>query len=184
MKKHKTNKHNYRSQNTPVKEGVSARVIKKVLFGLLVIVLFFASMYGVKCGYYEQCEIKMITKYIRHDVMIIMPKGVMQVEVASTKASREQGLSGRESMGDDEGLLFVFETPGKYGFWMKDMKFPLDLIWISENGTVVDIERNLTPDSYPKTFINEVDAMYVLEINGGLAQKFGLFLGTKVKITQ
>lgn len=126
----------------------------------------------------------MVTKYIRHDVTILMPKGAIQVEVANTKASRELGLSGRPSIGDDEGLLFVFDKPGKYGFWMKDMNFPLDLIWINQNGLVVDIERKLTPGSYPSTFINEVDASYVLEINAGLAEKFGLYLGSKVKIVE
>jgi uncharacterized membrane protein (UPF0127 family) len=113
---------------------------------------------------------------------VLMPKGAIEVEVANTKASRELGLSGRKSMTDDEGLLFVFDTPGRYGFWMKDMKFPLDIIWINQNGIVVDIERNLTPDTYPKPYINDSDATYVLEINAGLAQHFGLYLGSKVKI--
>lgn len=129
------------------------------------------------------CEIEMLSKFIRHDVTILMPKGAIQVEVAQTKSSRELGLSGRPSMRNDEGILFVFDSPGKYGFWMKDMNFALDIVWINENGLVVDIERNLTPGSYPKTFINEIDATYVLEINAGLAKEFGLFLGSKVKIT-
>lgn len=159
--------------------------IGKILFLIaLCIVLFFGSMYGFRCGFYKMCDVEMVTKYIRHDVTILMPKGAIQVEVANTKASRELGLSGRPSIGDDEGLLFVFDKPGKYGFWMKDMNFPLDLIWINQNGLVVDIERKLTPGSYPSTFINEVDASYVLEINAGLAEKFGLYLGSKVKIVE
>ncbi len=159
------------------------KVIRNIFFIALCVGLFFGSMYGFRCGVYKMCEIKMLSKFIRHDVTILMPKGAIQVEVAQTKSSRELGLSGRVSMGNDEGILFVFDTPGKYGFWMKDMNFPLDIIWINENGLVVDIERNLTPGSYPKTFINEIDATYVLEINAGLAKEFGLFLGSKVKIT-
>lgn len=182
MKKHTThNKNN--TQNPSSKGRGSLRVVRNLGLGVLLVGLFFASMYGVKCGYYKLCEIEMITKYIRHDVTILMPKGAIQVEVADSKGEREQGLSGRVSMRNDEGILFVFETPGKYGFWMKDMNFPLDIIWINENGLVVDIERDLSPDSYPKTFINEVDASYVLEVNAGLAKEFGLFLGSKVKIT-
>ena len=87
-------------------------------------------------------------------------------------------------MGDDEAMLFIFDAPGRYGFWMKDMNFPLDIIWINQNGIVVDIERNVTPETYnqKKTYINQSEASYVLEINAGMAAKFGLYLGSKVKI--
>jgi uncharacterized membrane protein (UPF0127 family) len=112
-----------------------------------------------------------------------MPKGALEAELANTRASRELGLSGRASMGDNEGLLFAFDKPGRYGFWMKDMQFPLDIIWINENGIVVSIERGLTPESYPKIFMNQAEASYVLEINAGLAERFGLYLGSKVKMT-
>lgn len=166
-----------------MKKTKKTNVIRNIFFIALCVVLFFGSMYGIRCGVHKMCEIEMLSKFIRHDVTILMPKGAIQVEVAQTKSSRELGLSGRPSMRNDEGILFVFDTPGKYGFWMKDMNFALDIIWINESGLVVDIERNLTPESYPKTFINEVDASYVLEINAGLAKEFGLFLGSKVKIT-
>lgn len=166
-----------------MKKTKKTKVVRNIFFIALCVGLFFTSMYGIRCGFYKMCEIEMLSKFVRHDVTILMPKGAIQVEVAQSKASRELGLSGRPSMGNDEGILFVFDAPGKYGFWMKDMNFPLDIIWINESGLVVDIERNLTPDSYPKTFINEVDASYVLEINAGLAKEFGLFLGSKVKIT-
>lgn len=165
-----------------MKKTKKTKVVRNIFFTALCVGLFFTSMYGIRCGVYQICEIEMLSKFVRHDVTILMPKGAIQVEVAQSKSSRELGLSGRPSMRNDEGILFVFDVPGKYGFWMKDMNFPLDIIWINESGLVVDIERNLTPDSYPKTFINEVDASYVLEINAGLAKEFGLFLGSKVKI--
>lgn len=165
------------------KVSTARTIIKNIIFVILLVGLYFGSMYGVKCGYYKVCDNDLIERFVRHDATILMPKGALQVEVANTRASRELGLSGRESMGDDEGILFVFEAPGKYGFWMKDMNFPLDIVWINQNGVVVDIERKLSPDTYPQTFINEVDASYVLEVNAGLAEKFGLYIGSKVKIT-
>ncbi len=157
---------------------------KRGLFVLLIIALFFTSMYGYRCLVEKICEVPIIEKFIRHDVTVLMPKGALQVEVAQTKSSRELGLSFRPSMRDDEGLLFIFETPGRYGFWMKDMLFPLDIIWINQNGVVVHIERNLKPESYPRAYINQADASYVLEVNAGLAEKFGLYLGSKVKIAE
>jgi uncharacterized membrane protein (UPF0127 family) len=126
----------------------------------------------------------MIDKFIRSDLTILMPKGALTVELANTKASRELGLSGRKTMRDDEGMLFVFDVPGRYGFWMKDMTFPLDIIWINQNGVVVSVERNVTPESYPKAFINQAEASYVLEVNAGLSERFGLYLGSKVKMTE
>jgi uncharacterized membrane protein (UPF0127 family) len=113
-----------------------------------------------------------------------MPKGALEVEVADTISSRELGLSGRKKMNDDEGMLFVFDTPGRYGFWMKDMQFPLDIAWINQNGIVVYIERNVTPETYPKAFINQSEALYVLEVNAGLMEKFGLYMGSKIKIVE
>ena len=178
MKKHKQKK--YKVIAPQKKGGV---FLRNALFVLLIIGLFFSSMYGFKCLVTKVCGEVMIDKFVRHDITVLMPKGALEAELADTRASRELGLSGRTSMGDDEGLLFAFDKPGRYGFWMKDMQFPLDIIWINENGIVVSIERGLTPESYPKTFMNQSEASYVLEINAGLAERFGLYLGSKVKMT-
>lgn len=185
MKKHKSQKHNHRTQVTPAGRSFSSKVIRNIGLGILLIALFFSSMYGFKCFVTKVCSSVIVDKIVRHDMTILMPKGALEVEVANTRASRELGLSGREKMGDDEGLLFVFDEPGRYGFWMKDMKFSLDIVWINQNGIVVDIERSVTPESYKekKTYINQSEASYVLEINAGMAEKFGLYLGSKVKIT-
>jgi uncharacterized membrane protein (UPF0127 family) len=67
---------------------------------------------------------------------------------------------------------------------MKDMKFSLDIVWINQNGVVVWVERNVTPESYPSVFMNQADASYVLEMSAGLSEEFGVYLGTKVKITE
>lgn len=185
MKKHKSHKQKTRTRETPVKRSFFARAIRNIFLALLLVGLFFSSMYGFKCFTTKVCDSVVVDKIVRSDVTVLMPKGALQVEVANTRASRELGLSGREKMGDNEGLLFVFDEPGRYGFWMKDMKFALDIIWINQNGVVVDIERKVTPESYneKKTFINKSEAIYVLEINAGLSEKFGLYLGSKVKIT-
>ncbi len=148
---------------------------------MLSVCLFFSSMYGYKCFVEKVCESEVIDRVVRPDITVMMPRGALTAEVVSTKSSRAQGLSGRTKMKDNEGMLFIFDAPGKYGFWMKDMLFALDIVWINNNGVVVSIERNVTPESYPKAFINHVDANYVLEINAGLSEKFGLYLGSKVK---
>lgn len=185
MKKNKHQKHFKHSQVQPVKRSFWNKTVRNIGFGLLLVSLFFSSMYGFRCFVTKVCSSVIVDKIVRHDVTILMPKGALEVEVADTQASRELGLSGRKKMGDDEGMLFVFDSPGRYGFWMKDMTFSLDMVWINQNGVVVDIERNVTPETYKekKTYINQSEASYVLEINGGMAEKFGLYLGSKVKIT-
>lgn len=158
---------------------------KKNIFSVLILVVFFGiGMYGYRCLYEKICEVSVFDRFIRSDVTIMTPKGALTAEVADTKSTREQGLSGRVSLKDNEGMLFVFDTPGRYGFWMKDMLFPLDLIWINQNGIVVEIERNATVDSYPKTYINASPANYVLEVNAGVAEQQGIFIGSKVKISK
>ena len=182
MKKHKNKKVTSKYSWSAKPKAKRPAFIRNGLLILTCVALFFSSMYGFRCLSTKVCDAVIIDKFIRHDVTVLMPKGALLVEVADTRSSRELGLSGRTSMRDTEGLLFVFDTPGRYGFWMKDMKFPLDIIWINQNGVVVEIERELDASSYPKVFTNRSEASYVLEINGGRAEHFGLYLGSKVKI--
>ncbi len=79
-------------------------------------------------------------------------------------------------------MLFVFDKPDIYSFWMKDMLFPIDMIWISEDGKVVYIERDARPESYPNSFIPDAPAKYVLEVNAGFSEKNNLKVGDKVEI--
>ena len=111
------------------------------------------------------------------------PKGVIHVEIADTDASREQGLSDRASLPTNHGMLFVFDTPGQYGFWMKDMHFSLDMVWINADKTLAGVTKNLLPSTYPSVFPPPNPIQYVLEINAGSADKFGLVSGAIVDFT-
>ncbi len=92
------------------------------------------------------------------------------VETLDTPTAREKGLSGRASLPEGRGLLFVFESPGSWGIWMKDMNFPIDIIWAREDGTIITIARSVSPDTYPTVFYpTSPDALYVLEVNAGAA---------------
>jgi uncharacterized membrane protein (UPF0127 family) len=108
------------------------------------------------------------------------------VDVASDAATRAQGLSGRESLGDGEGMYFIFDKPENYGFWMKDMKFAIDIIWIRGN-KVVGIDENVEPE--PGKPLSDLKIYYppqeidrVLEVNAGTAEKYNLTAGDTVTI--
>ena len=94
-------------------------------------------------------------------------------EVVDTDATREQGLSGRTSIPENYGMLFVFPKKDLHGFWMKDMQFAIDMIWINEEGIIVGIERGATPESFPQSFFPPEPVPYVLETVPGEAEKQG-----------
>lgn len=111
----------------------------------------------------------------------------VDAEIASTPASRAKGLMFRESMCENCGMLFVFEKSGIHPFWMKNTRIPLDMIFISENGTIVDIIENATPcpDSAPAcpNYMPRAPAKFVLEVNAGFSKRNGLEIGEKVGIS-
>lgn len=109
--------------------------------------------------------------------------------VADTVATRTQGLSGCDSMAEDEAMLFTFPIAFKCPFHMKGMKFPLDIIWI-RSGQVADVSENMPVPpagaaalSLP-VFRPKVRISMALEINAGLARKFDIKAGNKVEIAR
>lgn len=108
---------------------------------------------------------------------------VVKVYVVDTPGTRAQGLSGREGLAKDEGMLFIFENPGVYAFWMKDMNFPIDIIWFDEFGKVVYIKNNATPESYPENFVppKEKTSKYVLEVFSGFSLMHNLQVGDAIE---
>lgn len=113
----------------------------------------------------------------------------IKAQVASRTNDRKKGLSNRDSLPINEGLLFVFENSGKWTIWMKNMKFPIDIIWIDETPAgekkIVDIATDAIPqpekkDEELKRYQPQSQAKYVLEINAGLANLNNLKVGDTV----
>jgi uncharacterized membrane protein (UPF0127 family) len=121
------------------------------------------------------------TTAISQMVQIETKKGTISAEMATSSEDQAKGLSDRASLGDDSGMLFVFKTPGQYSFWMKDMNFPLDIIWINSAKKVLGVNANVSQFSYPQLFISPAKVSYALELNAGDAKKFGIATGTVLK---
>lgn len=97
------------------------------------------------------------------------------LEVADTTQEQTQGLGDRASLPANQGMLFVFSgTPQVQCFWMKDMEFPLDIVWLGSNKQVVHIEQNVSPDTYPRSFCPSDPAEYVIELNAGTVASTGI----------
>lgn len=107
------------------------------------------------------------------------------VELAKTAEEMRNGLMFRQGLDSDKGMLFIFEKEGEYSFWMKNTLIPLDIIWINKDKEVVFISENTRPceEGKPCLSVNpDRDAEYVLEVNGGTAEKIGLKVGDKITI--
>ncbi len=108
----------------------------------------------------------------------------LRLEIADTDALRAHGLSDRVSLDGDAGMLFLFEKPGIYPFWMKDMHFPLDMVWINDD-RVVEVTTLPPPQAeavVPPTHIPTHVADTVLEINAGKAKELGIQPGVRVML--
>ncbi|TSC57450.1 MAG: hypothetical protein Greene041679_324 [Parcubacteria group bacterium Greene0416_79] len=124
------------------------------------------------------------------------------VEVADTASKRLLGLSGRASLQSERGMLFVFPAPGFHGIWMKQMRFPIDIIWLQKMPKdlgilsprfgvdtfrestllVADIKEEVTPETYPEVFYPRSPARYVLEVAAGFAEAHSLRIGEPVRV--
>lgn len=112
----------------------------------------------------------------------------INVEIVKTSEEREQGLSGRDKIEDNSGMLFVFDRQNiRPAFWMKNVKFPLDIVWI-KSGKVAQINKNLmpipqgTPDSQIKLYLPNQSVDYVLELPGGKIDRAGIKVGDPVQL--
>jgi uncharacterized protein len=107
----------------------------------------------------------------------------VNLEVADNDISRSKGLMFRESLREDSGMLFIFDSPGDYAFWMKNTLIPLDMIWLDGDLQVVHIEHALPCKGDPcANYEPNHDARYVLEVNGGYTGRHGIVVGERADL--
>ena len=109
----------------------------------------------------------------------------LSAEIPVTGELMSKGLSVKDQLRENESMLFVFEEPLRHTFWMKDMKFPIDIIWLDSNGKIVHIEEKLMPCPLVlvcPSYAPNADSLYVLETIAGFAQRHNISLGTTIKI--
>lgn len=122
---------------------------------------------------------------LRHEADVVLPDGTtIEVQLADQATEQERGLGGLNTMKETQGFLFLFRTPSRDAFWMKDMKFPIDIIWIHDD-IVVDSKENAPVPIGPipeEIYIPEADAETVLELTAGSVARHGLKNGTRLDI--
>jgi uncharacterized membrane protein (UPF0127 family) len=105
---------------------------------------------------------------------------VFHVEIADTPAKREMGLQYRKQLADDRGMIFLFPFESQQSFWMKNTPIPLDLVFINRERKIVGIVEKAAPFSLDPRSV-PAPSQYVLEINGGLARRYGIQAGDIVR---
>jgi len=115
---------------------------------------------------------------------ICFSENCFNVEIASTSEELSKGLMFRENLEKNSGMLFVFPEENFHNFWMKNTLIPLDIIWINSNKKIIFIEHNVQPclEEICETYSSDEKALYVLEINGGMAEEIGLKIGDDVEL--
>lgn len=112
---------------------------------------------------------------------LIIGNTKVAIEIAQTPAELTKGLSGRQNLAENSGLFFIFPNTDTYGIWMKEMNFPIDIIWLDENLQIVFTKENTSPESYPEVFASNTPARYVLEVLAGFVQKNKISVGMTAK---
>lgn len=111
---------------------------------------------------------------------------IFLVDLAITAKKRERGLSGRKYLPQNHGMLFLFDSPGVYHFWMKGMKFPLDFVWIADS-TIVDIDEDIQPpkgNERPIEIFADTPVDKVLELNAGVVNQYKISVGDRVEFVK
>ncbi len=107
-------------------------------------------------------------------------RAAARVELALTPAKRELGLMYRNHLDAEAGMLFVFPSPGRLRFWMKNTEIPLDMVFADSAGKIVGIVANAEPYS-EQSVGPDADAQYVLEVNGGFCARHGVRVGDRMR---
>jgi len=145
--------------------------LRRFVIGVVIVALVAFVAVSAAVGYYMYSAPK--TTQIELDGV------TLTVELATTPAAQQQGLSDRDSMPADHGMLFVFNQEAEWGFWMHEMRFSLDIIWFNANRQAVFIEQDLPPctPAACAVYTPPVNAMYVLEVNAGFVRTNGVKVG-------
>jgi uncharacterized membrane protein (UPF0127 family) len=142
-----------------------AKVFFKFLFSLFLILTF---------------EIESVLPNEQTFIFLTLKEKIIRVEVARTEREKGKGLMFRESLGKDEGMLFIYDREETLSFWMKNTRIPLSIAFIDQQGEIVDIQ-DMEPFNL-RTRVSARPAQYALEMNQGWFKKNGIGVGDVVKL--
>ena len=155
-----------------MKSGSDRKITSLIVGGVVVAILAAAVLTVMKLG---------VPGLDMHEQLTIGDT-TFSVEIADDEVERHQGLSNHMNLEDTEGMWFVFDEEGRHGFVMRDMNFPIDIIWIDGDKQVIGSDENAQPESYPgEVFKPPLPVKYVLELPAGSVNQFDIRPGQTVE---
>ena len=153
----------------------SASIVQRIIVWVIVL--------GVLAGV-GYCVWTVANQMNKKYTTVDIGKGTFRAEVADTDETRARGLGGRQELGKSEGMLFVTEKDGDIPIWMKDMRIPIDIIWLDAKKKVVHVKRDAWPDNEPhEVYHTPVPARYVLELPAGSAKEHSIKSGVTARFS-
>ncbi len=146
-----------------------AHSIRRHSFAWIIVLLLAGVMAYVGFG--------VLQDQMRPRTTVRLGDGVFSAYLARTDAEREKGLGGVVDLPPTKAMLFVFPTDARHGIWMKDMRIPIDVVWLDKDKKVIYIVRDMRPTSPLETYAPEGPARYVLEMAAGVARQRNIKVG-------
>ena len=155
--------------------AVTASVLKKLSAVLGSMLIIWVAFYLVRPA--STCQFEGSYKI----VPVSAGRNVLQAAVAASNDLQQKGLGERDCIQKNAGMLFEFAHSDTYGFWMKDMRFPIDMIWVDSDKKVSSVTAHIAPNTYPKVFYSLKPVQYVLEVPAGQAEAENIAAGTLLR---
>jgi len=162
-------------------------MIKNKMIWILILIVVLALVFFV----WQNSSFRLKKEVNYKNTKACISNNCFDTEIAENNFQREKGLMFRENLDQDKAMLFVFEKEANYPFWMKNTKINLDIIWIGQDKKIKYISQFTQPCLPAGRLVQlffcpqinpQTNAKYVLEINGGLCQKFDIKVGDSVDI--
>ena len=123
-------------------------------------------------------------KYYPVLIPILIGTTTVQASLADSLPERIKGLSNTPYLPDGIVKLFAFGAEGEHSIWMKDMNYPIDIMWVEKSGGIVHIKQNVAPETYPESFASPKPAWYVIEAPAGFVARSGIKVGDEVVVPE
>ena len=156
---------------------------KKKIISIIAALGFAITMISILySSFFDETYLSDINNIHDNGEMVVVTVGELSLNIEVVQSASEliRGLSGRYFLPPDAGMLFDFGRDDYHGIWMKDMLFPIDILWLDLEGKVVDLREGVEPDTYPEVFRPKSPALFVLEVNAGLARDLGINVGSEI----
>jgi uncharacterized membrane protein (UPF0127 family) len=151
--------------------------MRKTIFYIIIAIIVAGSLWSVAMSRLTGPNKRLAAP---NKILVEIGANRVEAELATSSADLFRGLSGRAGLVENEAMLFLFAKPDFHRFWMKEMNFPIDIIWIGEDRTIIEITPELAPSTYPQTFTSPKPAKYVLELPAGWAAEHRIKRGDRV----